>query len=61
MNYRLVSNILGKVMLLEAALMIPSLIVSLIYKEESASAFLITIVILAVIGFGLSLIKAQKN
>lgn len=61
MNYRLVSNILGKVMILEAALMIPSLIVSLIYKEKSASAFLITIVILAVIGFVLSLIKTQKT
>ncbi len=61
MNYRLVSNILGKVMLLEAALMIPSLIVSIIYGEKSASAFLITIIILTVIGVLVSFIKTQKT
>lgn len=61
MNYRLVFNILGKVMLLEAALMIPSLIVSIIYDEKSASAFLITIGIMIVLGGLISLIKTQKN
>lgn len=61
MNYRLVSNILGKVMLLEAALMIPSLMVSIIYGEKSASAFLITIIILTVLGVWISFIKTEKT
>jgi len=61
MNYRLVFNILGKVMLLEAALMIPSLIVSIIYGDGDTLAFLVTIPILALLGMAITFIKSPKT
>ena len=61
MNYRLVSHILGKVLFLEAALMVPSLIVSLIYREGDTSDFLISMLILAISGLLLAWIKPRKN
>ena len=60
MNYRLVTHILGKVFLLEAALMIPSVIVSLIYREGDTKAFLITMALLIVLGMTFVLIKPKK-
>ncbi len=61
MNYRLVIHILGKVLLLEAALMIPSLIVSIIYGDGDTLSFFITMVILLILGLLLSLIKSVKT
>lgn len=61
MNYKLVIHILGKVLLLEAALMIPSLIVAFIYGEGDATAFLLTMGILLVVGFLLSIIKSDNK
>ncbi|BCJ95371.1 potassium transporter KefA [Anaerocolumna cellulosilytica] len=61
MNYRLVLNILGKVMLLEAALMIPSLIVSIIYGDGDSLAFLITILIVSLLGIAVTFIKPPKT
>jgi trk system potassium uptake protein TrkH len=61
MNYRLVFNILGKVLLLEGALMLPSLIVALLYGDDSATAFLISIAILVIIGGLGCLIKTSKT
>lgn len=61
MNYRLVANILGKVFILEAALMIPSAIVSIIYGEGDLSAFLITMAILVALGSLFLLIKPKKK
>ncbi len=60
MNYKLVFHILGKVLVLEAALMIPSLLVSLIYREKDATSFLITIVILLLCGFLFTFLKPEK-
>lgn len=60
MNHRLVTNILGKVFLLEAALMIPSLIVAFIYGEGDAPSFIITMVILSILGALFSLVKPKK-
>lgn len=61
MNYRLVTHIMGKILLLEAALMIPSVIVSLLYKEGDTQAFLIAIGLLSVLGILLLLVKPKKN
>lgn len=61
MNYRLVVHILGKVFMLEGALMIPSLLVSFYYGEGDSFAFIVTIAILAVLGFLVSLIKPKKT
>ena len=50
MNYKLVFRLLGRLLLLEAALMLPSLAVSLIYGQGDTLAFLITIGITAAVG-----------
>jgi trk system potassium uptake protein len=61
MNYSLVVHTLGKVLMLEAVLMIPSLFVSFYYGEGDSNAFIVTITILAVLGFLLSLKKTKKT
>lgn len=61
MNYRLVIHILGKVFLLEAALMIPSVIVSLLYGEGETIAFLITIALLTFLGTLFMLAKPKNK
>ena len=50
MNRRRVLNILGKVILTEAILMVPSLIVALLYDDGDARYFVWTIVPAAVVG-----------
>lgn len=50
MNHKLVFRLIGRLLLMEAALMIPSLMVSLIYSQGDAVAFLITIGITALCG-----------
>ena len=50
MNHKLVFRLMGRLLLMEAALMIPSLLVSLIYGEGDAMAFLIAIGITALCG-----------
>lgn len=61
MNYKLVLHILGKVLLLEAVLMVPSLMVAFIYGEGDAPAFIMTIGLLLVVGFLLSIIKSVNK
>ena len=56
MNRRMVLYMVGTVTKLVAGLMVLPLITSLIYKESCASAFVISIVIALVIGFGICLI-----
>ena len=56
MNRRMVLYMLGKVIQLEAALMLPALITSLIYREECAVDFLASIAVAVVVGFILSLV-----
>ncbi len=50
MNYKLVFRLLGRLLLLEAALMIPALAVALIYRESAALAIAETIGITAACG-----------
>ena len=50
MNYRLVFRLLGRLLLIEALLMIPALAVSLVYGQGDASAFLWTMGITALVG-----------
>lgn len=57
MNKRRVLNVLGKVILTEACLMIPSLIVSLLYGEGDARYFLWTMLPAALLGAALSRIQ----
>ena len=50
MNYKLVFRLLGRLLLMEAALMVPSLAVALIYGGGDALAFVITIGLAAACG-----------
>ena len=63
MNYRVLGKILGKIMLLEAALMLAPLLVSIIYQETFVYqlAFLVPIVVLCLCGALLQLPKPKRN
>lgn len=57
MNFRIIFRNIGFVVLIEAGCMAPSLIVSLIYRQEDAMAFLLTILIMLLAGILLSGVK----
>ena len=61
MNRKMVLNILGKILLLEAALLTLPLITSLIYKESVALSFIITIAIALILGLILYFIARNPN
>ena len=63
MNFKKLGKILGKIMILESALMLAPLAVSLIYKEDiyHVLAFIVPIVALAGIGFLLQLPKPKSD
>ncbi len=51
MNFRLITKNLGIVLIIGAASMLPSLFVSIIYKQNDLVSFLITIILMDIIGF----------
>lgn len=57
MNFRMILKSLGIVLFIEAACMVPSLVVSLIYGQNDIQAFLISILILLAIGLFLQQIR----
>ena len=62
MNLRLTGNYLGKILLLECAAMVPSLILAICETSwSSVLAFAVTMAALAVFGGLLSAIKAKKQ
>ena len=63
MNYRLLGKILGKIMIIEAILMLAPFTVSLIYKEglKNSLAFIIPIILLSVLGTFLQLSKLNRT
>ena len=62
MNYKLVFRLLGQLLVVEAALMVPSLAVSLLYGGEEALAFVFTIGLTALTGALMSLLlKPQRG
>lgn len=63
MNYKKLGNILGKIMILEGALMIAPLIVSIVYREgwQNVFAFAIPIAALALGGLLLQIPKASRD
>lgn len=54
MNYGMVIKVLGNLLLVEALLMVPSLLISIHYNENDILAFIISIALIAIIGFVLS-------
>lgn len=61
MNYKMVLNIIGKVMVIEALLMCCALIVGLVYDDGTHLAFLLPMALLVVVGLPLSLIKTKDR
>jgi trk system potassium uptake protein TrkH len=57
MNFRMIFKSIGSVLFIEACFMLPSLLVSLIYGQGDASAFIKTILILCIAGLALNMIK----
>ena len=48
MNYRMIGRSIGNLLLVEAACMLPSLLISLIYPESDATAFAAAIALLVI-------------
>ncbi|MBQ9162066.1 MAG: TrkH family potassium uptake protein [Clostridia bacterium] len=63
MNYKKLGKILGKIMILEAILMLAPLVVAFIYKEsfKHILAYVIPIAALTLVGFLLQLPRPQRN
>ncbi len=61
MNYRMIAYLLGNIILILAAFMIPPVIVALIYAEPSGRWFLFTILGAAVLGFALSRLRPRNR
>lgn len=63
MNYGIIRFVLGRIMFVEAILLVPSLAVAFIYKEslDTVSAFLITIAFLCAGGAALGIRKPEKT
>lgn len=54
MNYGIVIKVLGNILSLEALVMIPSLLVALYYRQSDRMAFIISIVLITIIGYVMS-------
>ena len=61
MNIRMIIKVLGSLLIVEAASMLPSLLVSLIYGQDDFSAFVITILLLLIFGLIMYSIKASNT
>ena len=61
MNVKLLLRVLGAILLVEAAAMVPSLAISLGYGDGDAMAFVWTMLLLVVIGLPLRLVKAEQT
>ena len=61
MNYKIVLKTIGKILCIEAILLMLPLIVSFIYQDNNHFAFLITIGVLILVGLPLVGIKANKQ
>lgn len=61
MNYRVIFNMLGKMLMIESVLLVFPLAISFIYRENSYLAFLLPMIILFLIGFPLVKIKVRDK
>ena len=61
MNYAIIAYLLGAIILIEAAFLVPPLLVALIYHEQSGIWFLVTIAAAALVGFLLTRLRPQKR
>ncbi len=62
MNYRIITRIIGRILCVEAAFMLPALVLSLCLHERGAAlSLLVTIAACAVIGVLLALVKPKRE
>lgn len=61
MNYRMIARLMGFIILILAAFMVPALLVALIYGEPTGWTFLVTILGSALMGFGLSRLRPRDR
>ncbi|HZK37633.1 MAG TPA: TrkH family potassium uptake protein [Clostridia bacterium] len=61
MNYGIVLKVLGNILMVESALMLPALSIAFYTNEHDKMAFLITVIITGVIGFIMSKKTTTKN
>lgn len=61
MNYKLISKLLGYILLIETAFMAPSLLLSLVEKDGSASGFIIPMAIAILLGLILINLKVKSR
>lgn len=61
MNKRIIISFIGKIILIEAALMVPPLLIALYYGDGDAFAFACTIVPAAILGFVFSRVKESDK
>jgi len=61
MNYSIVAKVVGILLLLEAAFMVPAQLISIYYNQSDKFAFLISILIISTIGFIMTRIKTTSQ
>lgn len=61
MNYGIVIKVLGKILSIEALLMIPSLLVAVYYGQSDVSAFIKSIIIVGVVGFIMTKVGCKNS
>ena len=61
MNRRMIAFIFSRVLLVEAALMLPSVLVGVLYKERAAACFLPAILLLSVLGLLLGVVRPRTT
>lgn len=61
MNYTVVRRVLGSILLIESAFMLPPLGISLYYGEQDSMAFIISIILTFITGLILLIKKTDKN
>ena len=61
LNWTMIGNVLGMVLIAQACLMVLPVIVDLIYQEGLYDSYLIVIGICLVLGYGLKRIKSRTN
>ncbi len=61
LNWYVIGNVIGYVLLVEAGLLLLPLLVDLIYREKDAISYLVTIALCVFLGYPLSRIHSNKN
>ena len=61
MNYKMVLSMIGNILLIEAALMIPALMIALIYQESCSGALGLSLLLTGAVGLLLKTARPQQR